>query len=173
MIPSRTLWAPGHKSLSVSPISWLQEIGFIQPPWPSLSSKGQVQTVADQGREGMQRQGRSSQDKIVQPWGRVLVPPQGIHVTISLSCFADTETPTRWEKLTVCCPQACRPQTSWNQVDDTDSQLPHHRPIRRMPMSLSRPLWPITIKLLTIPSRSGHKVLRALARCGPFCLAKQ
>ena len=27
-----------------------------------------------------------------------------------LSCSADTETPTRWKKLTVCCPQAWRPQ---------------------------------------------------------------
>ena len=40
-------------------------MGFIQPPWPSLSSKEQVQTVANQGREGMQRQGRSSQESIV------------------------------------------------------------------------------------------------------------
>ena len=39
--------APGHKSLSVSTVSWLQEIGFIQPPWLSLSSKEQVQTVAN------------------------------------------------------------------------------------------------------------------------------
>ena len=80
----------------------------------------------------MQRQGRSSQETIVQPWGRVLVPPQGIQTTTSLSCFADTESPTRWEMLTVCCSQACRPQTGWNQkVDDADSQLPHHQPIRR------------------------------------------
>ena len=43
------------------------------------------QIVANQGREGMQRQGRSSQETIVQPWGRVLVPPQGIHIAISLS----------------------------------------------------------------------------------------
>ena len=57
----------------------------LQPPWPSLSSKGQIQAFANQGREGMQRQGRGSQETIVQPWGRVLVPPQGIHITISLS----------------------------------------------------------------------------------------
>ena len=63
----------------------------------------------------MQRQGRNRQETIVQPSGRVLAPPQGIHITISLSSFADTETPTRWEKLTVCCPQACRPQTGWNR----------------------------------------------------------
>ena len=36
---------------------------------------------------------------------------------------AATDTPTRWEKLTACCPQVRRPQTSWNQkVDDADSQ---------------------------------------------------
>ena len=43
------------------------------------------QTVANQEREGMQRQGRSSQETIVQPWDNVLVPPQGIHMTMSLS----------------------------------------------------------------------------------------
>ena len=41
--------------------------------------------VAYQGREGRQRQGRSSQETIAQPWGRVLVPSEGIHITISLS----------------------------------------------------------------------------------------
>ena len=30
----------------------------LQPPLPSLSPKGQIRTVANQGREGMQRQGR-------------------------------------------------------------------------------------------------------------------
>ena len=172
--PSRTCGAPGHKSLSVSPILCLQEIGFIQPPRPSQSSKGQVQTVANQGREGRRRQGRNSQETIVQPWGRVLVPPWGIYITISLSCFADTETPTKWEKLTVCCPQARRPQTIWNQkADDPDRHLPHHQPIRRMSTSWScPPLWTTTVELTT-PSRSGQTVLRALARGGPLCLAKQ
>ena len=56
--------APGRGNLSVSPISFL--VGNRpQPPWPSLSSTGQVQTVANQGREGMQRQGSSSQKTIV------------------------------------------------------------------------------------------------------------
>ena len=49
------------------------------------------------------REGRGCRDKeetvgkktIVQPWGRVLVPPQEIYITIYLSCFADTEIPTR------------------------------------------------------------------------------
>ena len=57
-------------------------MGLIQPPQPSLSPKGQVQTVADQGREQMQRPGRKSQETTVQPWGRVLVPSREIHVMI-------------------------------------------------------------------------------------------
>ena len=172
--PSRTLWGSWAQNSFWVPISCLQEIGFIQPPWSSPSSEGQVQTVANQGREGMQRQGRRSQDTIVQPWGRVLVPPQGIHITISLSCFADTEIPTRWEKLKLCCPQACRPQTSWNwMVDDADSCLLPRQPIRRMSTSWSHPPWTITIKLLTTHSRSGHTVLRTQAHRAPFCLAKQ
>ena len=39
----------------------------LQPTWPFLSSKGQVQTAANQGREGMQRPGRSRQEARVQP----------------------------------------------------------------------------------------------------------
>lgn len=49
---SWTLWGPpGHKSVSVCPISYLKEKGF-QLPRPSTSSKGHIQTVADWGREG-------------------------------------------------------------------------------------------------------------------------
>ena len=40
-----------------------------------------------QGREGMQKQGRSSQETAVQIWGRVLAQPQGIHITISSEFF--------------------------------------------------------------------------------------
>ena len=36
--------------------------------------------VADQGREGRQRPGRSRQEIIVQPWGRVPVPSQETHI---------------------------------------------------------------------------------------------
>ena len=43
---------------------------------------------------------------MAQPWGRVLVPHQGVHTKVSLSYFTDIETPTRWEKLTTCYPQA-------------------------------------------------------------------
>ena len=60
-------------------------MGLIQPLWPSLSSKGQVQTVADQERKVMQRLGRNSQETTVQPWGRMLVPSQGIHIMMEAS----------------------------------------------------------------------------------------
>ena len=52
--PSRTLWGSWAQSLSGSPISWLQEMGFIQPPGSSLRSKRQVQTI---------REGRGCRDK--------------------------------------------------------------------------------------------------------------
>ena len=52
--------------LPVSPLSGLYEMDFIQPPCPPLSSKRQVQTVANQGREETQKQRRSSQETIVQ-----------------------------------------------------------------------------------------------------------
>ena len=61
----------------------------------------------------------------MQPWGRVLVLPQEIYITVSSSRFADTETPTRWGKLTVGCPQALRAQTGWKEkVGNADSHSP-------------------------------------------------
>ena len=39
-----------------------------------------------------------------------------------------------------CCPQACRPQTGWNQKVDIDSRLPYHQPIRRISTILSHAL---------------------------------
>ena len=63
---------------SMLPISYFQKMDLIQPPETSMNSKERVQIVADQGRKGMQRQGANSQEIIVQPWGRVLVPSQVI-----------------------------------------------------------------------------------------------
>ena len=48
------------------------------------------QTVANQGRGGMQRQGRSSQETIVQPWSKVLVQHQGTyHNTLLSPCLSE------------------------------------------------------------------------------------
>ena len=48
----------------------------------------------------MQRQGRSSQETAVQPWGKVLVPPHGIHVTVSLTSLQN-EDPQQMEDVSV------------------------------------------------------------------------
>ena len=76
-----------------------KEIGFIQPPQSSLSSKEQIQTVANQGREGMKKEWRNGQETIVQPWSRILVPPERIYIT-SLSSSAGTKAPTQ---MLLCC----------------------------------------------------------------------
>ena len=109
--PAEPCGAPGHKSLSVSTVFL-----FIGNRFHSASRTFPEFQRADSN--SCFREGRGCRDKggvvketTVQPWGRVLVPPQGIHITISLSCFADTKTPTRWKKLIVCCLQACRLQT--------------------------------------------------------------
>ena len=54
-----------------------------------------------------------------------------------MSCFADAETPSRWEKLTV---SDGRLPTSMEtpdpldlKVDDADSYSPHRQPIRKCP----------------------------------------
>ena len=74
----------------------------------------------------MLRPERCSQETPAQSPDSALVPPQGMQTTVSLSSFADTEIFVRLEKLTECCPQACRPQASWNQnIDGADSHLPH------------------------------------------------
>ena len=72
-------------------------IDFIQPLWASLSSKEQIQKVANQGREGMKKERKSSHETIVHPWSRVLVPPQGIYMTTSLSSSARTKVLTQVE----------------------------------------------------------------------------
>ena len=50
------------------------------------------QTVANQGRGGRQRQGRSSQETIVQPWSKVLVQHQGTYHNI-FELFTELKSP--------------------------------------------------------------------------------
>ena len=74
-----------------------------------------------------------------------------------VNCLADTETPTRWRKLTVCCPQASQPQTTWNQkVDDAASSFPHHDH-----GSVN------TVRRLSTTTRLGHR-LKALPAVALF-----
>ena len=181
MNSSRTLWGSWAQksfhvpctSLSMSPVSYLYEIGFLQPPWPSLSSKGQVQIVANQSSEGMRRQGRSSQDTRGQPWNRVLVPPQGYLTIPIFELFCRTKAPTKWKMLTTWWSilhsrekvTEAHHKTTWRHMT---SGLKECRPCRH-PDPYQQPC-PSTIILSTNPPGLGHTVLRALAR---LCLEKQ
>ena len=105
--------APGHKSLSVPPISLItgNRLHSASKTFPELQWGRFKQLLIREGRGCRDQGGTVKRETIVQPWGRVLVPPQEIHRTISSRCFTVTETPARREKLTVCCPQARRPET--------------------------------------------------------------
>jgi len=64
---------------------WKDGLIRLEQDHVRLLDREASQTVANLGREETQRQGRSSQETIVQPWGRILVLPQGIHIKLSLS----------------------------------------------------------------------------------------
>lgn len=95
--------------LSMFPISGGQEIGIIQPPRPSLSSKEQIQAAANPGKgteeETNEEQPRNSSAAL--GWG--LASSVG-YTQKYLSCFADMETPSGGEKVITCRPQTGRPQ---------------------------------------------------------------
>ena len=166
--------APGHKSPPGPPSARLEKIGFIQPldlPW----------VLVGRLKQWLSREGRGCRDK-----GRAV--KKQLHSLGAGSWFllkgyiweypwivSQILKPPAGKKLTVCCPQARRPQTGWNQkVDDADSYLSHHQPIKIRSTSWSHcPLWTITMKLLTTSSRFAHTVLRVLAHCGPLCLAEK
>ena len=65
--------------------------------FPEVQRADCYKVVATQGREGMQRQGKSSQETIVKHSDRVLVPPQGIHVKLFLSSLQTLISPTKWK----------------------------------------------------------------------------
>ena len=76
-----------------------------------LEIQGQIQTVANQGGKGMQKQRRNRQEPLVQPpWGRVLVPPQGIYGTTYLGVLLQKlRLPPRWRTVT----------SGWTQIPVT------------------------------------------------------
>ena len=168
---------PGHKSLSMSPDSRLQEIqeiGFLQPPRPSLRSKEEVQIDANQGREGMRRQGRGSQETIAQPGGRGPAPPSrdthhsifelfcrhgNPHQVGEVSCALPTSTET---------PDRLEPEGWWCRLPIT-SPATNQKKVHGLVMSSLNH----SCKTPHYPLQAGHTVSRALARCGPLCLARQ
>ena len=80
-----------------------------------------------------------------------------LHVTISLSCFANVKTPTRQKKIKRYAAHKHRAQTSWTQkVHDADFHLSCHQPMRRRSTNWYGSLWTMNIKLLSSPSRFRH-----------------
>ena len=97
-------------------------------------------------------------------WGKVLFPC--LHRTTSLRCPADSGN-APWYTAH----KKCRPQISWTWRLII-LMLTYLTTIRRS-TSRSCSLWTIPIKFLTVFSKLGHTVLRAVACCVPLCLAKQ
>ena len=90
-------------------------------------------------RAGRESETREEQSRAALRQGPIS-PSMDIHTTISLSCFADTETPSRWEKLMIndgMLPTSLETPDQLNlKVDDVDSCLPHQpTPLRRISMS--------------------------------------
>ena len=56
-------------------------VGWGEVGW-GVASRGDAETREEE-----------SKGTTVQPWARILVPPKRIHITVSLSYFADTECP--------------------------------------------------------------------------------
>ena len=79
--------APGLGSLSASSTSWLQETDFTASMVFSWVLMGRFQFLLIREGRGCRDKAGAAKLTIVQPWGRVLAPPQGINFTISLSCL--------------------------------------------------------------------------------------
>ena len=90
--PSRTLWGLQAQKPFCVPC-FLFVGNKFQPPGPSLSSKWQVQTVANQEKEERKSKGGEVKKQKCS-LGRILVPAQGIHITIFLSSSAELKSST-------------------------------------------------------------------------------
>ena len=75
---NQALRAPGHKTLSV---------------YPSLNSKRQVRTVANQGRGERGDKGGRAKKQQCSLRDRVLVSPKWVHITLSLNSSAGLKPP--------------------------------------------------------------------------------
>ena len=164
--------APEHKAFLYSAFLWLQEIAFIQPPWPSLSSNGQIQAAAHWRRERIWDQGETVKSSL----GASSLFPTNVNTQHLWPILQILNPPPRWETLMIkmaCChkqvdPRAAGPEGWWCCL-----LLTHHQPIRRMSTSWSCPLWTITIKTSHYPLQVGtHISFDAGVHCVPLCLVK-
>ena len=164
---SRTLWGPpGHRSVSVCPISYLKEKGF-QLPRPSTSSKGHIQTVANRGREGRQEETLLQQGA----WCWSLLGWWASSLCVPWSSSGGTRAPsTQTEEVTAGWAQASRP-TLIGKADDWDgwntALLSHNQPVRGKFRTL-QPLpqiLPIKTRILSCKKQIASLCLMQDTRC--------
>ena len=143
MIPRKALWASWVQRLPVSTVSLIIENSLHSASMTFPVSMGRfTQLLVRKEREARQERKRQSRETVMQSWGKVLVPHQWIHTTISQSCFAGTETSSMCEELMIDDARVSISIQTPHQgdADDADFYFPHHQPIRRMPTSWSHPL---------------------------------
>lgn len=103
---------------------------FLHPPFLAFKEctsasmtfpefKKQVQMFANLGRGGIRDQGGTVKT-IVQHWGRILVPLQGIERIAFSSSSELLRPPPRWSMAT----------SGWARDSWSTASLPHHQPIR-------------------------------------------
>ena len=153
--------APGHKSLSVSPIYWIQEIGFIQHPGPSLSFQDAA-TREEQSRKNSAALGQ-----------RPGSPSRGTQNSI-FELFCKHWTPTRWENLAVInrilsatsVNKGCHSHLLFLCSASSNSLQPHGLQRIRLPCPSLSPgvcsnSWPLSLSCYpTIPSSSEIAALQ-------------
>lgn len=167
---SRTLWGPpGHRSVSVCPISYLKEKGF-QLPRPSTSSKGHIQTVANRGREGRQEETLLQQGA----WCWSLLGWWASSLCVPWSSSAGTRAPsTQTEEVTAGWAQASRP-TLIGKADDWDgwntALLSHHQPVRGKfhTLQLLPQILPITLPQNPLGSLGSLNISLLFSLVGPY-----
>jgi len=96
--PGRTLWGSQAQKPFCVPC-FLFVGNRLQPPQPSLSSKWQVQTVANQEKEETQKRERRSQETKVQPWENPGTSSRDTHNNI-FELFCRTKSSNKWKILT-------------------------------------------------------------------------
>ena len=165
--------AAGYQSLSVSPISWLQEMGLIQPPVPFLSSNSWFKQLLLR-EDGLWDRWEAVRSSHGAAWEQSRDSPQGAHMVESLRCRADTETLPGGRSSRHAARQHADPRPLGTRrlimlppIDFTANQW------AQCPWADHALFEPSTMKPLSTCSRLEHTVLRALARCSPLCLAKQ
>lgn len=131
----------------------LHSISLIFPIFPEAVSK---QLLIRDGR-GCRDKEKQPRETVVQPWGRVLSPPQG-YTEIFLRCFAGVLNPHEGRSYYNCKPPkhkdprpGVEPEVWWYWLPRT-LQPGHPKNVRK----LIPPSWIITIKLLTTFPDSDH-----------------